>query len=50
MLLTDNNNVYVKEIAVLNGKQSRVWTTKEESARPNAYNESIIITAAIYSK
>ena len=50
MLLTDNNNGYVKVRAVLNGKQSHVWTTKENTASPTAENEINMIFAAIDAK
>ena len=47
MLPTEKNNVDVKGRAVFNGKQSIVWTTKEDTASPTADNEIIMITAEI---
>ena len=45
MLPTQKNNGYVKGISVFNGKNSCVWTNKEEKDIPTAENESIMITA-----
>ena len=50
MLITEKKNGYVKGRAVLNGNQSRVWTTKQESSIPTAENESIMITTEIDDK
>ena len=50
MLLTENNNGYVKGIYMFNEKQSRVWTTKEETDSPTSANETIVITAEIDDK
>ena len=50
MLLTDNNNGDVKVRAVLNDKQARIWTTKENTASPSAVNEINMIFAAIDAK
>ena len=50
MLLIENNNGDVKEISVFNGKQSSVWTTKEETAITTAANDNILITAEIDAK
>ena len=35
---------------MFNGKQSRVWTSKDETAIPTADNESIMITTEIDDK
>ena len=50
MLPTENNNGDVKGRSVFNSKKSHVCTTKEETSSPTSVNESIIITASIYSK
>ena len=50
ILLTDNNNKYVKGTSVFNGKQSRVCTTKEETASPTTANGIIMITVNIDAK
>ena len=50
MLLTDNNNEYIKGRDLLNGKLSRLWTAKEKIDSPTAVNESIMIIAEIDSK
>ena len=50
MLLTEKNNGDVKGRSVFNGKQSHVWTTKEDICSPTVDNESIMITAEIDAK
>ena len=50
MLLTEKNNGYVKGRAMFNGKQSHVWTTREDICSPTADNEGIMITVEIDAK
>ena len=50
MLLTEKNNGDVKGRAMFNGKQSHVWTTKEDIFSPTVDNESIMITVEIDAK
>ena len=47
MLLTEKNNWDVKGRAVLNGKQSYLRASKEDTAIPTADNDIIMITSDI---
>ena len=50
MLLTEKKNGDVKGRSVFNGKQSHVWTTREDICSQTADNESILITVEIDAK
>ena len=50
LLLTEKRNKTVKGRMVYNGKPSREWIGKEDSASPTAVLESILITAVIDAK
>ena len=50
LLLTEKRNKTVKGRMVYNGKPSREWIGKEDSASPTAALESILITAVIDAK
>ncbi len=47
MLLTEKNDKKIKGRLVYNGKPTRGFVNKEDSASPTAANESINITSAI---
>ena len=47
MFLTEKRDKSVKARLVFNGKPTRDWISKEDSASPTAANESVMITAAI---
>ena len=49
-MLTEKRNKTVKGRMVYNGKPSREWIGKEDSASPTAALESILITAVIDAK
>ena len=50
MLLTEKNNGDVKGRDMINGKQLRVWKAKDDTSRPTALDEIIIIAQFIYAK
>ena len=47
MFLTEKRDKSVKGRMVYNGKQTREWLTREDSASPTAALESIMLTAVI---
>ena len=47
MLLTEKRDKSVKGRMVYNGKPTREWLTREDSASPMAALESIMLTAVI---
>jgi hypothetical protein len=50
MFLSEKGDKTIKGRAVYNGKPTRVWHNKEDSASPTASTESIFITATIDAK
>ena len=47
MLLTEKKSGKVKGRLAYNGKQTRVWTSKEEKSSPTVLTEGLFITCSI---